>query len=152
VPRLDFGWLPPPEICGQWQGDCAIRVDFTRQRRLPISLNIAPDGTATGHVGDATLVDAQVHADRNDIERQLHIARDYVVIGKLDGPVIATERIAREQVVIPFNLDDGDLTGGLTPKSSWFAGEDIKDVTAGEMVLKPTGSNDAATQPLQATP
>lgn len=139
VPRFDASWLPPKNLVGRWEGYARIYVNWTKRRRLSVSMAIAADGTVTGSVEDAKLVSARIHSDRDATERALNLACDFIVIGKLEGPVIAAEGIRRDGVFIPFNLVNGRLVGGVDTTRSWFGGKDSMDLAAGHMVLKPVG-------------
>jgi hypothetical protein len=112
---------PLSAFAGEWGGSCVIVVDWTRQRELPVALTIAPDGTVSGTVGDARLVRGRVAINRGWLGRKLNVKTDYIVVGRLEGCVLASEGVCRDGVKIPLWFRDGRLEGGLHT-SGWFAG------------------------------
>ncbi|MFG0318409.1 MAG: hypothetical protein ACF8XB_14140 [Planctomycetota bacterium JB042] len=105
--------VPPPELVGAWAGDARVIVEFCEADTIPIRLDIRADGTVTGSVGDAALVDAAYHENRGALGRKLKVATDHIVSGKLDGPLIAAENVTRRAIDIPFDLKFGRLDGGF---------------------------------------
>jgi opacity protein-like surface antigen len=146
---MSADWLPPANLIGKWKGETRIVVAWTKQRRLPVSIAIAADGTVTGSIGDAKLVSGRVQSDRNDIERAFNLARDFIVVGALQGPVIAAEGITRDRVYIPFDFKVGQLVGGLSTSGTTFGGKDSMILTAQQMKLNLIAG--LASQPVRTT-
>ena len=131
----------PPEfvapLAGRWTGTSGVVVEWAKQKQLPVVLDIAPDGSVTGSVGDANLVNARLAKGRGAVQRSLGWARDFRVHGKLEGDLIATEGVRRDGVDIVFDrADDGTLVGGLTSSGSKVGGKDEMQLAAGKMVLR----------------
>ena len=112
-------------------------VQWVQQKQLPVRLDIAADGTVSGNVGDATLVDAKLRSGRGSIERSLGWGRDYRIHGTLQGNLIDAEQIHRDAVDIVFDQQDQTtLTGGLTSSGSEIGAKESMKLTAGGMVLR----------------
>jgi hypothetical protein len=124
-------------LAGHWTGSASVVVQWAQQKQLPIVLDIAPDGAVSGTVGDARLVDAKLASGRGDLGRALNFARDFRIHGRLEGDLIAAEKIRRDAVDIVFDrATDGTLVGGLTSSGSEFGGKTSMKLAAGKMVLK----------------
>src|SRR5262245_14817657 len=90
--------LIEPAMGGAWAGDAQIVVNWTTERSLRVRLDIAPDGTVSGTVGDATLRNGRLERNRTAIGRALRVKTDWIVRGSLDGHIIRTEGIRRDGV------------------------------------------------------
>ena len=115
---------------------------------LPVLLDIQPDGTVTGKVGDAMLQDAVLgktlplglvfsvpEKSRGDLPGSS--GRPFEVTAKLDGPLIAAEQVRRDGVIIVFKqAQDQTLRGGLTSTGWDFGGKDSMKLTARDMILE----------------
>ena len=53
-----------PAMVGHWSGNARIIVTWCRQTNLPVALDIRADGSVTGKVGDAVLVNGQLKKNR----------------------------------------------------------------------------------------
>lgn len=123
-----------PAMIGTWTGNARIVVNWTTQKVLPVRVTIAPDGQVTGTVGDATLRDARLQRNRGVLGRALHVKTDWIISGKLDGPIIGPESIRRESVKLPLNWLDDHFEGGVNTsgseaggaKSMWLAAHDLR--------------------------
>jgi hypothetical protein len=129
------------DVVGKWTGTATIAVNWTKQRQLPVTLDIAADGSATGTVGDAKLVDAKLKPDRGELFRKLGWARDWMIEGKLEGDVIAAEQIHRDGATIVFDKKaDGTLFGGVATTGNEVGGKESMKLTAGGMTLRPAAA------------
>jgi hypothetical protein len=111
----------PDELTGRWQA----RPDVSTRSRLPdgdyhfthdtlpIRLDVTADGRVTGVVGGATLADCTLRRNRGRVGRMLRIKTDYVIRGRLVGPVFAGDTVRERRISAPFNLRDGALRGTL---------------------------------------
>jgi hypothetical protein len=123
-------------LAGRWNGSAGIVVNWTRQRKLTVQLDIAADGSVSGKVGDASLVNARLRPGRGSVQRSLGWGRDYRIHGQLEGDLIKAESIRRDAVDIVFDqTDPKTLTGGLTSSGSEFGGKDSMKLAAGSMRL-----------------
>ena len=107
-----------PAMVGHWEGNSQIIVSWCHQRNLAVVVDIHADGSVTGKIGDAALIDGRFAANRGWLGRKLNLATDYIITGKLNGPIVAAESIAREQVFIPLNLKDNAFLGGINTSGS----------------------------------
>jgi hypothetical protein len=112
--RSSAGQASIPPIIGTWQGDAAIRVNWTRARTLPIRLTITRDDRVTGVVGEAKLVDAMLMRDPEQ-------GMSYRIEANLTGPIIRKETIWRTSVTITLDWRDDHFVGDLQT-SGWKVG------------------------------
>jgi hypothetical protein len=118
-------------LVGRWAGDAEIIVQWARQKRLPISLDVAADGTVTGTVGDSRLVDGRFVSRWPNAGYRVH--------GRLEGDLIGAEQVRRDAVDILFERAfDSTLTGGLHSSGADVGGSDRMKLSAGDMVLRRT--------------
>lgn len=122
LPLTLSGQLPDPAMIGTWRGDGQIVVNWTDQSSIHVRLVIVADGSVSGEVGDAQLTSARIARNRGAIGRFLHIKTDYIVSGKLRGPVIASEHIQRAEVKMPLNWNGREFSGSLHTSGSAFGG------------------------------
>ncbi len=121
---------------GVWCGSARIVVNWTVEKKLGVRLAIAPSGDVTGQIGDAQLVAGRLKANRGPVGRMLNIKTDYIVVGKLQGPIIAAEKITRSSVNIPLNWTGSELRGGVGTDGSAFGGKERMVFTAQGLVLR----------------
>jgi hypothetical protein len=123
------------DMVGRWKGEAEVVVDWTKARTLPVNLYISPDGRAMGTVGDARLVDGRLSSNRGWLMRSLGWKRDYIIDGKLDGPIIAAENIVREAAMVPLDWKNGRFEGGVNTSGTQFGGASSMILAAGKLVL-----------------
>jgi hypothetical protein len=124
-----------PEMAGAWAGEARIVVNWTKERTLRVAVTIAPDGSVTGTIGDATLRDGRLETNRTAIGRALHIKTDWIIKGSLDGDVIKAEGIRRDGVMVPLDFVGGRFEGGVNTSGSHFGGKDSMWLAAQGLVL-----------------
>lgn len=122
-------------MSGVWCGS-GIVVTWTAEKKLGVQLAIAPSGDVTGQVGDAELVGGRLKANRGAVGRKLNIKTDYIVVGKLEGPIIAAQKITRSRVKMPLNWTGSELRGGVGTDGSAFGGKERMVFTAQRLVLR----------------
>jgi len=116
----------PTPLLGTWHGDTTVRLpivfvpepndDPSDNVRLPIAidLTIHDDGTVTGTVGDAQLVNCVLKQNRGELGRRLNLATDYIIMdGYLSGAMVPEDEEPEKALTIPFNIVDGHLRGTL---------------------------------------
>ncbi len=135
------GQVPNAGMIGTWGGDGQVVVNWTEQPSIRVRLIILPDGSVSGQIGDARLVNARISTNRGGVGRFLHIKTDYIVSGRLVGPVIAAEHIQRDAVNLPLNWNDGAFTGSLHTSGSAFGGADRMVFTAFRLYLSREASH-----------
>ena len=75
-----------------WKGTADIVVDWTKARTLPVEIAIAADDRVTGKIGDAMIVNGRFRPNRGWLGRALHVKTDWMIDGRLEGPIIAAEK------------------------------------------------------------
>lgn len=124
-----------PAMTGNWNGQAKIIVAWCKQDKLPLKLTINGDRTVTGTIGDATLKDGKLARNRGWIGRKLNIKTDYVITGRLEGEIVAAEKISRSSVSIPLNFQNGSFTGGLHTSGSKLGGKKAMKLSASGLKL-----------------
>jgi hypothetical protein len=132
--------LIEPAMAGSWAGDGQIVVNWTTERTLRVRLAIAADGRVTGTVGDATVKNGRLEANRTAIGRALHLKTDWIVRGALDGDVIKAEGIRRDGVMIPLNWIADHFEGGVNTSGSHFGGKASMWLAAKDLRLDRVGA------------
>lgn len=105
-------------FAGHWEGSAQIAANWCKQRQLAVAIDIHPDGSVTGKVGDATLAKARFSSNRGWLGRALNLFSDYIVRGDLNGPIVAADRITRAGVTIPLDVDGGSFVGAVHSSGS----------------------------------
>jgi hypothetical protein len=126
--------LTPAQV-GYWEGNARIIMTWCHQTNLLVKLDIKPDGSVTGSVGDARLTEGRFLNNRGWLGRKLNIETDYIIKGHLHGPIIAAEAITRARALMPLNFDGGLIKGGVATSGTWFGGKDSMVLTAGSLKL-----------------
>ena len=117
-----LGQLPDPRMIGTWSGSGDVVVNWTKQRTIHVRVIILPDGSVSGEIGDARLTNGRLSTNRGAIGRLLNIKTDYIVEGKLRGPVISAEHMQRDEVKMPLMWSGSEFSGGLHTSGSVFGG------------------------------
>lgn len=114
--------FPPDALQGKWKGEGNIIVSWCKQRYISLELEIDPDGTVCGRVGDAILKNAVI-APNSGLLVLLGNPR-YAIEATLKGPLVKAESIQRKSLVILLDLKEDALEGGLHTHDSKFGGRD----------------------------
>ncbi len=122
-------------MTGHWEGNARIIVSWCHQTNLLVAVDIHADGSVTGKIGDATLVGGRFELNRGWLGRKLNLYSDYLIKGKLNGPIVATEGITRDGIFIPLNFTDGTLVGGINTTGQAFGGKDRMALSAESLKL-----------------
>jgi hypothetical protein len=109
-----------PPMLGVWQGVGVVVVPWTRARAIPITLNIMPNDSVSGTVGDATFVGGRF-ATRDTATAGFRWKTTYIITGNLAGPVIRDEAIWRPGISILLNWNGAEFIGGFAT-SGWRVG------------------------------
>lgn len=123
-------------MAGVWCGSARIVVNWTVQKNLGVRLAIDPSGNVTGQVGDAELVAGRLRTNRGAIGRMLRIKTDYIVVGSLEGPIIAAEGIKRGRVSMPLTWTGTNFEGAVHTDGRKFGGKEHMGLTAFHLVLQ----------------
>jgi hypothetical protein len=105
-------------MVGHWEGNARILVSWCQQKNLTVKLDIHPDGSVSGTVGDANLTEGRFQENRGWLGRKLNLWSDYIVTGGLDGAIVAAEGIKRERVMLPLDYNDSIFKGGVATEGS----------------------------------
>ena len=89
---------PPQEVVGTWEAKAK-----THAGQLKIHFDLQEDGTVSGTVGEASMVNAYFKKNRGWLGKSLHMATDYIIVGELDGPVTDDLLCAQFRIVGQFN-------------------------------------------------
>jgi beta-lactamase regulating signal transducer with metallopeptidase domain len=126
----------PQKFVGRWSGRSKIIVNWTRQRWLPIDIEIKPDGTVTGQVGDSELRDGVFRL--RDWFTRLFNPDSKMIRGNLSGAIIKNEGIEREYInlLVHNDLSDGKIIGGFHTSGWHIGGKKTMVMSGTEMVLE----------------
>ena len=109
-------------LAGSWKGVGQIIVTWCTQNELQFELDIAPDGTVTGRIGDATIADGKIE-QRSALMRWLGNG-EYILTGDLSGDLVARESIRRESFVLMFGFDQGFIDAEMNSSGTPWGGKD----------------------------
>jgi len=119
-----------PQMCGRWKGTADIVVNWTKARTLPVEIAIAADDRVTGKIGDATILNGRFRANRGWLGRALHVKTDWIIDGRLEGPIIAAENVVRDEVMMPLDWKGSGFEGGIATSGSKIGEGDTMVLTA----------------------
>lgn len=101
------------ELHGKWTGESTLEEDAT----VFIELNINPDGSVNGTVGNAIFENGTIRKNRNSIGAKLGINSDYIIVdGMLKGRITEEGETLDIMVSIPFDFVGGVIDGGINLK------------------------------------
>ena len=109
---------PDSGLVGRWFGHAELTGSWTTQRALDMQLDIQPDGSVSGTIGDALLADAHVY-DASRVARALKLGRAYAIEGKLAGSIIRAEGIHRERVHLSLDRVIERMVGELQTSGTY---------------------------------
>ena len=121
-------------LVGSWSGQAPLTVSWTVQRSLTVRLDIKEDGSVTGTIGDAQLLDARIYAE-SQVARAIRLARQYAIAGRLNGCLIRAEGVLRERVHLSLDVSGQTLTGDLQTSGSYEGRPSDLMLTAKGIVL-----------------
>jgi len=101
-----------PAMAGHWEGNARIIVSWCHQTNLFVAVDINPDGSVTGKIGDATLVGGHFLSHRTWPWGHT------LITGKLDGAIMAVEGITRSEVTMICDFNDDSFTGQIDTDGS----------------------------------
>jgi hypothetical protein len=124
-----------PAMAGRWSGNARVTDSWCRQTNLPVALDIHPDGTVSGKVGDARIRAGYIARNRGWLGRTLNVKTDYVVRGTLKGPIIEAEGIARPRIWIYLDAANGIYTGSVETSGTVVGGKPTETLSAAALKL-----------------
>lgn len=122
-------------LAGHWEGNARIIVDWCKQPTLPVTIDIHPDGSVTGKIGDAKLTKAELTRNRGWVGRKMNLATDYIIRGDLAGPIVAAESITRSSVSLPLDLAENNLVGGVHTSGTKLGAKSAMILSASSLKL-----------------
>jgi hypothetical protein len=96
--EADFG-----SIAGTWKGEGHILANWVSDNTLRVSLQITPDGSVSGSLGDARIKSGGLSRRQAD--------GSYLMSLSLEGPLIRADGIARSTYSLTLRLKDNGLVG-----------------------------------------
>ncbi|HET7189136.1 MAG TPA: hypothetical protein VFI52_13365 [Gemmatimonadaceae bacterium] len=136
---------PDAALVGEWSGVAHVTSDWCLQRELGVRVRIHDDGTVEGQVGDATLRDGRFRSNRSVVARAMRLGTDWVIEGRLDGPIIRREAVVRDHVRLPLNWTGTALEGELATSGSYEQRRDDRVLLASGLVLRRVASAPTST-------
>jgi hypothetical protein len=109
-------------LAGRWTGFGDVIVTWTRARTIIADIVIADDGTVSGTVGDAKLLEARLKKNHGRLASMMGWKTEYIIEAKLDGPILRDEGLVRASVNMPLNLDAGRLQGSVATNGKPYGG------------------------------
>ncbi|MBI5916705.1 MAG: hypothetical protein HY842_15110 [Bacteroidetes bacterium] len=115
-----------PEIpVGSWSATQETTVRFKAPREpfrfvsdtVGIAVNIHDDGTVDGSVGEADFEGCSIRRNRGNLGRQLNLATDFVITGKLRGSIFPQDTLVEKPISMPFNMKDNFMDGAIFQKN-----------------------------------
>jgi hypothetical protein len=123
---------PPPAMVGHWEGKAEVAVNWCNAKELAVSFTIAANGSVTGKVGDATLKKGHIYPNPGKQPQGLMLQTKYVIEAGLDGPLVAAEKITRDEICIPVEVTkDGQLAGAFLTSGTEIGGKEDKVFSGG---------------------
>ena len=146
-PEQETNSAIPTEYIGHWKGQAKIIVNWTKQKHLPIDIEIKPDGTVTGQVGDSQFKNA-VFKLRDWLTRKFNPESNWMIKGDLIDPIIKNENIKREYINLLFDdklNGDGNITGGFHTSGRHIGDKKTMVMSGTAMVLEKISLNTSKT-------
>jgi hypothetical protein len=123
---------PPAAMVGHWEGKAEVAVNWCNAKELAVSVTIAADGSVTGKVGDATLKGGHIYPNPGKQPTGMMLPTNYVIQAGLDGPLVAAEKITREEICIPVEVNnDGQLAGAFLTSGTEIGSKEEKVFSGG---------------------
>lgn len=126
-------------MVGTWAGRAQIAVPWTQQRELDVRVAIRGDGTVSGTIGDAQLIDGRFVNARGAVGRALRIGREYAIEGRLSGAVIRAEAVQRASVRILLDWKGQGFEGDLQTNGTLEGSPTDMVLSATSLVLRRVG-------------
>lgn len=104
---------PPSEMVGTWKGTAEVACSWCKTRELAVTLTIGADGAITGRIGDATLAGRRLARNTAPPAKHAGAPTRFVVRATMTGPIVASEGISRESILVMVDVSGGVLVGGF---------------------------------------
>jgi hypothetical protein len=119
-----------PEMVGKCSGTADIFVNWTKARTLPVEIVLTADDRVTGKIGDAVIANGRFRSNRGWLGRALRIKTDWLIDARLEGPIIAAEGIARDELMMPLNWNGSRFEGGVATSGSKIGNRETMTLAA----------------------
>ena len=111
---------------------------------MSLRLVVERDGSVTGNVGDATLVDGRLCDPRGSVSKLMRVGHAWSVEGNLSGPIVRADNVTRARVHVLLDWNGQSFTGELQTDGN-FEGPPAEQVlSAKRLVLRRVGAATAA--------
>ena len=123
-------------MVGAWVGRAQIAVPWSQQRELTVRLLVRDDGSVSGTIGDAQLIDGRFASARGPAGRALRIGREYTISGALSGPVIRSEAVRPKEVRLSLDWKGQTFEGELQTSGTQEGSSAGMALSATNLVLR----------------
>lgn len=121
-------WNAPEALQEKWTGQSEVFAPFKKgispsefpEDWINIEIVIHADGTVSGMIGQAELVNCVVKQNRNWFERLIGIKTDTIIQGGyLKGPITHEDTVLEREISIPFNWTGDEINGSIFEIEAW---------------------------------
>lgn len=115
-------WELPPDLIGDWQSKQKVTVRKKENGKyvfldapdsLLLHFSIDYTGNVKGQLGNAVFKNCKVLKNRNELERKLNLATDYVIKGELEGAIFPNDPYLKKEISIPFDVKNNKMNGSF---------------------------------------
>lgn len=110
-------------------------VQWCDQSELLISIEIAPDGSVTGKVGDAVLVNGRLKKKSSWFGSRHENQSTHIVEADLKGAIMEAEGAFRQEVFIHLRFENSLLCGSLATSGTKVGGKESMALAANPLRL-----------------
>jgi hypothetical protein len=104
---------PGGDLLGAWHGIPIRVLAEPVTNRISVEFIVHPDGSVTGNIGAAALVDGRIARGRSWFGELLHINVPYIVTGRFSSVVRVSEHVWGDRFTLPLEPRGGILSGSL---------------------------------------
>lgn len=126
-------------MVGVWAGRAQIAVSWTQQRELAVRVGIRDDGSVSGTIGDAQLIDGRFANARGPVGRAMRVGREFMIGGRLSGPLIRSEAVQRASVRLSLDWKGQTFEGELQTSGTQEGSAEDMVLSATSLVLRRAG-------------
>jgi hypothetical protein len=112
-PLMTPSFRPPAAMVGEWRAPLTRVLSEPASSALDVVFVIDADGSVTGRVSDAALVNGRMEYNRSWFGKLMNWREDYAIRGRLAHVVRASEHVVGDQFAAPLVMRGSDLVGSL---------------------------------------
>ena len=112
-PLMAQSGRPPAEMVGTWHASLTTVSRQPLREEIQVVFTIGADGSVSGSVGNATLIDGRFVANRSWFGRLLNWRTEYLMQGTLSRVVESYGGTAGDRFSVPLNRKGAELDGAL---------------------------------------